>query len=85
VKTQALPRAIVGNVQNDQANDAPQHERFVRHPVRATVHEAEHLREIAAKGDSPATPVILAGLVLAFIVPLAAILIVLDFTVAHFS
>ena len=72
-------------MQNDQAADAPQDERFLRHPVRATVHEAGHLREIAAKGDSPATPAILAGIVIAFVVPLAALLILVDFTVGHFS
>jgi hypothetical protein len=66
-------------------SDVPQDESFVRHPIHATVHEAEHVRETADEGDSPVTPVILAAAVLAFIVPLAAVLILLDFGVAHFS
>jgi hypothetical protein len=67
------------------ASDVPQEESFVRHPIHATVHEAEHVREIADEGDSPVTPVILAAAVLAFIVPLAALLMLLDFGVARFS
>jgi hypothetical protein len=66
-------------------SDVPQDESFVRHPIHATVHEAEHVREIADDGDSPVTPVILAAAVLAFIVPLAALLMLLDFGGAHFS
>jgi hypothetical protein len=70
---------------HDHASDESRHESFVRHPIHATVHEAEHAREIADEGASPATPLILAAAVLAFIVPLAAILILLDFGVAHLS
>lgn len=61
------------------------HESVVRHPIRATVHEAAHMREIADEGDSPATPVLLAGVVLGFVAPLAALLILLAFGIAHFS
>jgi hypothetical protein len=72
-----------GDMQHGHAGDESPHESFVHHPIHATVHEAEHAREIADAGESAATPVILAAAVLAFIVPLAAILIALDFEVPH--
>jgi hypothetical protein len=75
----------VGDMDRDHVGDTPQDESFVRHPIYATVHEAEHVREIADEGDSPVTPVILAAAVLAFVVPLAAVLMLLDLGVAHFS
>jgi len=71
-------------VQPDQSSDVPRHESFLRHPIRATVHEAEHAREIANEGASAATPAILALAVLVFVVPLAAILMLLAFGAAHF-
>jgi hypothetical protein len=49
------------------------------------VEEAAHLRQVAAKGESTATPAILVGAVLAFVVPLAAIIILLAFVIAHLS
>lgn len=70
---------------HENVGDVPQDESFVHHPIHATVHEAEHVREIAEEGDRAVTPVILAAAVLAFIVPLAAVLMLLDFGVAHFS
>jgi hypothetical protein len=70
---------------HENVGDVPQNESFVHHPIHATVHEAEHVREIADEGDRAVTPVILAAAVLAFIVPLAAVLMLLDFGVAHFS
>lgn len=72
-------------MQHGQAASAQRHETFIRHPIRATVHEAAHLRQIADEGASPATPAILAGVVLAFIVPLVSMLILLDFVIGHFS
>jgi hypothetical protein len=69
----------------ENVGDVPQDESFVHHPIHATVYEAEHVREIADEGDRAVTPVILAAAVLAFIVPLAAVLMLLDFGVAHFS
>jgi hypothetical protein len=76
---------MVGDMRHDQPADTPAHESFVHHPIHATVEEAEHLREVAEEGESPATPAIIAGLVLAFIVPLAATLILLAFVVSHFA
>jgi hypothetical protein len=70
---------------HENDGDVPQDESFVHHPMHAMVHEAEHVREIADEGDSAVTPVILAAAVLAFIVPLAAVLMLLDFGVAHVS
>jgi hypothetical protein len=75
----------VGDVQRDQPKDVQPHETFVRHPIHATVEEAAHLRQVAAKGESTATPAILVGAVLAFVVPLAAIIILLAFVIAHLS
>jgi hypothetical protein len=76
---------MVGSVHHDQATDVSQHERFVRHPVQVAEHEAEHMREIADEGVSPATPAIVVVAVIAFIVPFVAILVLLVFTIAHFS
>jgi hypothetical protein len=70
-------------MRHDHAADESRHESFVRHPIHATVHEAEHAREIADQGASPATPLIVMAAVLLFVVPLVAILIALDFEVPH--
>jgi hypothetical protein len=72
-------------VEQHQSTDVRQHESFAHHPIHATVEEAAHLRQVAAKGESPATPAILIGAVLAFVVPLAAIVMVLAFGIAHFA
>jgi len=74
-----------GGVPHDQPNDVSEHERFVRHPIHVAVHEAEHMREIADEGVSPATPAIVVVAVIAFLAPLVAILILLVFGIAHFS
>jgi hypothetical protein len=66
-----------------QGDQLPERERFVRHPIHATEHEAAHLRDVAEEGVSPATPAILAGAVLLVVVPLAAILMVLAFEIPH--
>ena len=47
--------------------------------------EVARLREIVDDGESPATPAIVVGAVLAFVVPFAAMLIFLAFVVAHFA
>ena len=60
----------------------PRRERLVRRPVRASEHELEHLRRITEAGDTAATPAILAGAVLVFVVPLAAIVTLLAFGIA---
>jgi len=72
-------------VQHDPPRNVPSHESFARHPVRATEHEAAHVRDIANEGESAATPAILVGVVLAFVVPIATLLMLLAFGVAHFS
>jgi hypothetical protein len=43
------------------------------------------VREIVNEGESPATPALLVGVVLAFVVPIATVLMLLAFGVAHFS
>ena len=53
-----------------------------RHPVRVSEHEVERLRGIAEAGDSAATPAIIAGAVLVFVVPLTALVILLAFGIA---
>ena len=77
--------AMVGNVHDEHPTDAPSHESAVRHPIRATVEEVEHAREVVDEGESPATPAIIAGAVIAFIVPLAALIIFLALGIAHFA
>jgi hypothetical protein len=84
MKTRPCDDAMLDEVQDDPHTHRPGHESLVRHPIRATEHEAEHLRRVAEEGDGPATPAILMGAVLLFIVPLAALVILLDFGVAHF-
>lgn len=77
--------AIVGGVQEDRRADSSQHERFGRHPILATVQEVMRLRALANEGASPAAPALLAAVVVQFVVPLAAILILLAFGIAHFA
>lgn len=71
-------------VHHDQPNGVQRHEAFVRHPIAATEHEASHLREIADEGESAATPAILMGAVLSFVLAIAAILFLLVYGIAHF-
>ena len=47
--------------------------------------EAAHVRDVVDEGESPVTPAILVGVVLAFIVPIATVLMLLTFGVGHFS
>jgi hypothetical protein len=84
VKTPAGLRRDRGLVRHDEPRDVPQDEGFVRHPIRGTVKEAGHVREVVDQGESPATPAIIAGVVLAVVVPLAALLIFMDFAIEHF-
>jgi hypothetical protein len=65
--------------------DPSRHESPVRHPVQAAVGEVAHLHEIVDVGESAATPAIVVGAVIAFVVPLAAMLILLALGVAHFA
>jgi len=55
------------------ATRRPEH--HLPHPVRSAEHEVEHLREVADKGESEATPAILAGGVLAVLLPITALVI----------
>jgi hypothetical protein len=79
------PRRDRGYVQHDDPVDLPRHGSFARHPIHATAEEAADLLQVAAEGRSPATPAILIGAVLTFVVPLAAIIMVLAFGIAHLS
>jgi hypothetical protein len=76
---------MVGDVKHDRPRNVPQQEGFARHPIRATEQEAAHVREVVDEGQSPATPAILVGVVLAFIVPIATVLMLLAFGAGHFS
>jgi hypothetical protein len=75
---------LLDEMQDDPNTDDPHHKTRVGHPVRASEHAVEQLGRIAEAGESPATPAILAGAVLVFIVSLAAILILLAFGIADF-
>jgi hypothetical protein len=85
VKTCVPPAAIVGEMEPEQSAGTPPDENFVHHPLRAAEHEAAHLREVADKGESPKTPAIIAGTVIAFVLPIAATIMLLAFTIAHFA
>ena len=85
MKTRRALDAKLGDVYHDQPHDVPGHESFSRHPIRATVEEAAHAREVVHEGKSAATPVLIAGAVIALILPLTAILIILDVGIAHFA
>lgn len=74
---------IVGGVQNEQSSDAPQRESFVRHPMQTAEEEAAHVRQVAAKGENPATPFILVAAVIAFLVPIVATVMILAFGIPH--
>ena len=63
--------------------EAIAHVHDVRHPIRSAEHEVEHLEEIAQKGESPATPAILAGGLLAILIPIVAILIGAAFLIPY--
>jgi hypothetical protein len=85
VKTWARPGAIVVRMRREQSSGAGQDENLARHPLHAAAHEAEHLREVADKGESPKTPAIIAATVILFVVPIAATVMLLAFTIAHFA
>jgi outer membrane protein assembly factor BamB len=63
--------------------EAIAHVHDVRHPIRSAEHEVEHLEEIAQKGESLATPAILAGGLLAILIPIVAILIGAAFLIPY--
>jgi hypothetical protein len=68
-------------VHHDQPTGVPRDESFAHHPI----HEAAHLGEVADEGESAATPAILAGAALTFVVTLAAIVFRLVITIVHFA
>jgi capsular polysaccharide biosynthesis protein len=84
-KTVAARGNIVRGVQHDLPRDVRQHKSFARHPIQATEQEAAHVREVVDAGESPSTPAILVGIVLAFIVPIATVLMLLAFGAGHLS
>ena len=75
---------MLGGMQHDHTAGRRRRERRLGHLIHASAGEATHLREIFNTGESAATPVIAAGVVLAVVGPLLVILILLDFGVAHF-
>jgi hypothetical protein len=54
------------------------------HPIRSAEHEVEHLREVADEGESAATPAIVAGGLLAVLIPLALVMIAAVVLIAYF-
>jgi len=59
------------------------HDEVLRHPIRAVEHEAEHLKDVVAQGDSGATPLILIGTWLAVVLPLVALVTGLAFGISY--
>ena len=84
MKTPARLRRDGGLVRHDEPTHVPRDEGFVRHPIRATRKEAGHVRKVVDEGESAKTPALIAGVVLAVVVPLAALLITLDFVIEQF-
>ena len=56
-----------------------------RHPIRALEHLDEHLNEIADEGESGATPAILVGREIRYLVPLVALVIALALAAAYLA
>ena len=75
---------MLGGMQHDHPVGRRRRKRRLGHPIYTSAREAAHLREVFNAGESAATPVIAMCVVLAVVGPLAAILILLDFGVAHF-
>jgi hypothetical protein len=75
---------MLGGMQHDHTASGRRRQKRLGHPIHASAREAAHLQEVFNAGESAATPVIAAGVVLAVVGPLVAILILLDFGVAHF-
>src|SRR2546430_3789649 len=68
----------------DGATGGDGHGSQLRHPVRTVEHEVEHLREVAAVGESAATPAILGGGVIIILALVVAALIGAGF-LAHYT
>jgi hypothetical protein len=78
--------AIVGGVQHGHRAIRQQHAGgFVRGAVNAAILEVAHLRQIAAEGESAATPAILVAATLVVVVPVVSIVILLAFGIADLS
>jgi quinohemoprotein ethanol dehydrogenase len=61
------------------------HESHLRHPVRAVEDEVDHLRDVADKGESAATPAIVTGGVIMVLLPIVALLLALGFGAYHLA
>ena len=57
----------------------------LRHPIRATEHEVEHLRAVADEGESGATPAILAARVITIVLPIVVIILGLSLLAAYLA
>jgi hypothetical protein len=73
---------MLGSMQHDHTADRRRRQKGLGHPIDASAREAAHLREIFTRGESAATLVIAAGVVLVVVGPLVSILILLDYAVA---
>lgn len=74
---------MLRGMQHDRTGGRRRRKEGLGGAIHASAREAAHLREVFNAGESAATPVIAMGVVLAVVAPLAAILILLDFGVAH--
>jgi outer membrane protein assembly factor BamB len=57
----------------------------LRHPIHAAEHEVEHLRQIAQKGESAATPAIIGGTVIAFVALILAVILTLAIGIGYLA
>jgi alcohol dehydrogenase (cytochrome c) len=82
----SLVAALVGSSGEPSAGPSGDgHESRLRHPIRSTEHEVEHLREVAAKGESAATPAIVGGAAVAVAGAAIVLVVVLALGVAYLA
>ena len=84
MKTRARPGRNVGNMDDPQRN-VTRRAPSARHPVRAAERETAHLRRVVDEGESAATPFLIVAAVVVTVVPLLALVMLLDFGSAHFA
>jgi cobalamin biosynthesis protein CobD/CbiB len=70
--------AVMTDVRNGSETPA-------QHPIKAIEHEVDHLDGIADKGESPATPAILIGKEIFFLVAIVVLVVALSVGIAYLA
>jgi hypothetical protein len=58
---------------------------YAHHPIHATREEVAHAYRVVLEGESPATFAIVVGVLIAFLLPFAGLIMSLAFVIAHFA